>query len=47
LKKRLPAWGSKKLLLTGGVGLALATARRTESLFVSFSSEKEVLASFA
>jgi hypothetical protein len=41
LKKR-----SKKLLFTAGVGNGSASARRTESLFASFSSEKEALASF-
>jgi hypothetical protein len=42
LKKR-----SKKLLLTGGLGRAGATARRSKSFFASFFSKKEALALLA
>jgi outer membrane protein len=40
LKKR-----SKKLLLGGGFGTAMATTRRSKSFFASFFSKKEVLSS--
>jgi hypothetical protein len=43
LKKRRPARGSKKLLLTAGFGPAIASARRTKSFFASFFSKKEAL----
>jgi hypothetical protein len=39
-KKNVTFW--KKLSLHVGRGEAVASARRTESLFASFSSEKEV-----
>jgi hypothetical protein len=38
---------NQKTFAPGGGGPGVAKARRTKSLFASFSSEKEVLASFA
>jgi hypothetical protein len=43
LKKRLPAWGSKKLLLLGAVATARPRPAVSKSFFASFFSKKEVL----
>jgi hypothetical protein len=45
LKKRLPAWGSKKLLVLGAVALLASTPAVNESFLLLFF-KKEALPSF-